>query len=289
MEETSKSEAEIRQICEKSEQVLRIFGTLWDKRLEALTKYFRKRYGFGFLFWQGKSGTAEEVNLAFVTLSSELNGINAREQKVLNLIKAGLSDIILTLENAYSESKQVHQRLAEEIGQQMPGLTKFEGEELYLLSLVRRYREVVKRQEEILALERDLIQHQTDEKWRLYLIRLESFAAEMKQVVKGYEGVRRRKKKYLNEIQKSVEDLRNFSLRKQATAYIGPSVVSAIVRVFGANIVSQGILMSFGKVNFWEFTSLTSILVTGINFTDYYFGWATKWSNKIARTLKIAK
>ena len=36
---------DIQQIEKKTEQVLRIFGTLWDKRLVSLEGYIHKRYG----------------------------------------------------------------------------------------------------------------------------------------------------------------------------------------------------------------------------------------------------
>jgi hypothetical protein len=276
-------------IAKKTEQTLRIFGTLWDKRLSKLERYFKERYGFRFLVWQGKRGTAEEVANAFSKLSEELRSINSREQKVLDIIKNNLDIAINRLESAHSESKQIRERVTSEIRHDAPGLVALEEDGEYIINLIKRYRELSKRQYEILELERNLLEQQSEQAWRLYLIRMESFVAEIRQITSHYEHVRSRKRKNIEDLQKAIVELRNNTLRKPATAYLGPSVISAIVRVFGANILSLGVLGSMGKVGFWEFTSLTTVFVAGINFTDYYWGWATRLSNRMARTLRLAK
>ena len=277
---------DIQRIQKKTDQAFLLFQALWERRLGSLETYFKKRYGFKFLFWQGKRGTSEELTLAFRQLALELSKINAREEKLLNVVRKKLNLTLDILERAHQEFQLIHQHLARQ--SELPGLTSMENHQGHLINLLKRFAEMLKHHEEILSLERDLVVAQSEGKWKLYLVRLGGFAAEMRGVLAQYNESKK-ERLYLADVQQAVEKLRNFSLRKPARTHIGPSIVSAIVRVFGATGLSQGILVSFGKVNYWELASLTTVFVIGINFTDYYFSWATNLSNQIAKVLAMTK
>lgn len=283
------NEKDVNRIVTKTQQVIGIFGTLWDRRINALTEYVKKKYGFRFLLFKGKPKTETVLKEAFAKLIKELSNVNAKEKCVIELIQDGVESSISTIEKAMQEAQSLREQLTKQMQQQVKGPEQFEEALACTLAILRRYKDLMKTQKDILDLEQDFIKKPAEDKWQLYLRRIEYFSFEMKQVIAEYKKVSGTKAT-LAAMSNAIERLRTLSGRKQPQDYVAPSTISAFFRVGVSNIVSGAVLGNpFTNPYFWKLSSLIFITVIIVNFVDYYFNIFTNLTAKINKLMRLAK
>ncbi|MGV8150282.1 MAG: hypothetical protein ACP5NV_01000 [Candidatus Woesearchaeota archaeon] len=271
----------------KSEQVIRLFEELWEKRIYLLSEYYKKKKGFKFLLFNKSKSTQSELAESFIMLKRELLIINSREQKIIDIIRNNLADTITSLDTFKSELTNLQNSTPKEINPD--NAKQYTTSIEIILPIAIKYQEMMRIQQNILDLEIALLNDPSEENWKLYLLRIEFFSFEFNKIISKYEVIKKQKISIL-EIHSSIEQIKSMSTKKLPVDYIAPSTVSAFFRVGSTNIASGIILGNpFTNPYFWKLSSIIFILVIAVNFIDYYFNVFTNITSKINKLMKLTK
>jgi len=123
----------------------------------------------------------------------------------------------------------------------------------------------------------------------LYMKRIELFFAEFNMIQKQYHDFET-SKKFFNDMERDIKKVNVLLEKKSPSAYIVPSVNSAIIRVFVSNTVAAVTIANpLNNPYFWDLTWRTMISVFMVNFIDYYFNVFTAMTNKTNKVLRLSK
>lgn len=273
----------------KTQQAITILGSLWERRLNALTIYFERKQPWKFAFWHGAEKKQAELQLLFEGLRLSLENANAKEERALSIIGKGIDEGVAILERAHHDLQRLQSEFMAQLRQEDAVSMRLQEEMGHLLGTMKQYRKLLPIERDILSLERELLTQPTEERWQLYLRRIDFFTNEMKQHIRGHNGISG-KKHSLVQMQKDIDSIRMLASKKEPVAYIAPSAVSALVRVGFSNIAA-GLIMGnpFKNPYFLELSAWIFVTVIFTNFVDYYFNIFTSITQKTTRLLRIAR
>jgi hypothetical protein len=275
------TEDDVKHVVNKSEQALRIIGSLWDRRIAHLEIYYHKKYSTKSLLLKSKIRTDDEMQEDFSILKKQLFSINRSENKTVEIVDANIDLAINVLETSTSECVRETKIFETQIKMSIDGARNYEKINLFLLSNLKRYKNLIFLQKEILAEEKILLDNPLDSSWKLYLSKLRFFSNEIDNVRNGYANLKQYKQE-LSVLQEQVTGLQALSLKKSSVNYVAPSSISAFFRV-GISLTVSGAIMgnSFANPYFWKLNSIIFMSVLIINFMDYYFNIFSNLTNRI--------
>ena len=260
-------------ILEKTEQSIRILSILWDKRFDVLDEYYGERNKKRFNPF--KSDALIESEIKGILL--KIKPINNREEKVVEILEKGAVSGQEVLQKTLQQPENISNS---EIGT----ISEF-NEKISLFSdIIKRYTELISQHKDILELERELIDSPDEEKFQLYLKRMDMFSTEFKTIE---EGKIEELKKYFSDIESDLKKVQEALKQGKPLDYLKQSLVSAVVRVIVSNMVA-GFAVGNPLKNpyFWQLMAATIPSVLAVNYVDYYFKVFTKITDKINNLIK---
>ncbi|MEK7464735.1 MAG: hypothetical protein AAB617_03075 [Patescibacteria group bacterium] len=255
-----------QKVIEKTEQSIRILSTLWDKRFEVLNQYYKERNKKRFSVKSDESISSEIKDIL-----SQLAPINAREEKVVEILEQGAASGAEILQNVPEST--------EETLEAREAVSEFNEKTALASKIIERYSELISSHEDILKIEKELIESPDESKMELYLKRMGMFSAEFKVMDKGeIEGL----KKYFSDIESDLQKVEEARKQGKPLEHLKQSVVSAVVRVAVANMIAGLVIGNpFENPYFWQLTAATVPSVLAVNYVDYYFKIFTKITQRL--------
>jgi dGTP triphosphohydrolase len=260
-------------VFEKTEQSIRILSTLWDKRFDVLGQYYGERNKKRFNVF--KSDTVIESEISDILL--KITPINNREEKVVDILERGAVSGQEVLQKSLQQPENISASEAEAVSEFNEKVSSFSN-------IIQRYTELVSQHKDILEIEKELIDSPDEQKFQLYLKRMEMFSAEFKALE---EGKIEELKKYFSDIENDLKKVQEALKQGKPLEYLKQSLVSAVVRVVVSNIAA-GFLVGDPLKNpyFWQLMAATVPAVLAVNYVDYYFKVFTKITQKINNLIK---
>ncbi|HIH24977.1 TPA: hypothetical protein HA251_08140 [Candidatus Woesearchaeota archaeon] len=265
-------------IRNKTEQSLRIMQQLWEERIRVLNEYFDQRRGITFFFMRGKPATQERLAKTL----AQLETVNRREQHLIVILRDGSRKAVDILSRLEPSSEQERILTSD-------ATAEFRNTFADLEHTLVQCRDVMVFQESFLKKEADLLVNADDRTWNDYIAEMQVVANKMRAMTDEHRRLENTRI-FLQKTNVSIIACRNAIEKKGPTAYIEPSIYSAITRVFAANIVSALLMHKDIRLDatFFKFTSITASLVFLINFGDYYYNWFSWMTGKMLTLRKSA-
>ncbi len=155
-----------------------------------------------------------------------------------------------------------------------------------LKELWDKYSQLLFLHEDILSIEQQFIDHPSDELFNSYMIKLQYFQEEFKNIIiKDFSILQQ----YFQDINNDLLQIQKTVDNKKPWELIKVSCISAVVRVLSTNIIWWFITGHNPLTNpyFWALTSATMPAVVILNYLDYYYGIFSRITNLINSGLKI--
>lgn len=275
-EKIQSPQPEKEKILEKTEQSIRILASLWEKRFEILDQYCKERNKKRFIPFKSNTSIQAET----VELLTQLAPINAREEKVIEILERGATagtEILQGIPQPTESFSEIEDETVAEFNEKIDLVNK----------VLQRYSELVSSHEDILKIERELIESPDEPKLELYLKRMDLFSSEFEILDQGeIEGL----KEYFSEINNDLQKIEEAIKQNKPIEYLKRSLVSAVVRVAVSNIAA-GLAVGnpFENPYFWQLTAATIPSVLMVNYIDYYFKAFTKLTDKLSKVIRLQK
>ncbi|MBS3142895.1 hypothetical protein J4464_05915 [Candidatus Woesearchaeota archaeon] len=263
-------------VFDKTQQVVRIFSQLWEERLAILSLLYRQQQK---TFFRRRRLTQEQIQ----DLLSRLHTLNARERKIIEILKKSIPEAMQIVESASALPGGMRALLSSQA-------SNYEKNIVQLLPFLRRYQRLIMLQEDILDAETSLIKEGLEAQvMDIYLKRIVLFEAEVNALMQQIESLNERVV-FFRKIQQDLEVIRANSGKKSIRELLLPSSVSAVVRVFVSNIIAAATIGNpLENPYFWDLTWRTMVSVWYVNMIDYKTNVFTALSNKITRFIRLAK
>jgi len=263
-------------VFDKTQQVVRIFSQLWEERLAILSLLYRQQQK---TFFRRRRLTQEQIQ----DLLSRLHTLNARERKIIEILKKSIPEAMQIVESASALPGGMRALLSSQA-------SNYEKNIVQLLPFLRRYQRLIMLQEDILDAETSLIKEGLEAQvMDIYLKRIVLFEAEVNALMQQIESLNERVV-FFRKIQQDLEVIRANSGKKSIRELLLPSSVSAVVRVFVSNIIAAATIGNpLENPYFWDLTWRTMVSVWCVNMIDYKTNVFTALSNKITRFIRLAK
>jgi hypothetical protein len=278
----------IELVVRKSRQAVGIYENIWERRVLALRTYFSRLQPWRFVFWHGQERKESERRQLFLILTHEIRNINDKERRVISIVEKGVDNAIATLEEGIVGVRTLSGKFTEELHQTDAASMQIEQSITFLLPLLKRYRDLIGVEKDILRAEEELMEEPTPEHWKIYLKRIDYYCTEMRYQAGQHSSVQKEKEK-LNAMQAAIDKAISLEGKAAPLNYIGPSLSSALIRVGFSNVVAGLIVGSpFKNPYFWELSGWIFLTVILVNFVDYYFNIFTRLNGEIVRITKVA-
>jgi hypothetical protein len=273
IEDSEPKETSPEDVFEKTEQSIRILSTLWDKRFDVLGQYYSERNKKRFNPFKSDASIEAEIKDTLLKITP----INNREEKVVEILERGAVSGQEVLQKTLQQPENISESESEAI-------SEFNEKVNLFSNIIQRYTELVSQHKDILEIERELIDSPDEEKFQLYLKRMDAFSSEFKALE---EGKIEELKKYFGDIESDLKKVQEALKQGKPLDYLKQSVVSAVVRVVVSNIAA-GFMVGDPLKNpyFWQLMAATIPAVLAVNYVDYYFKVFTKITQKINNLIK---
>ena len=268
VEDSEPKETSPEDVFEKTEQSIRILSSLWDKRLDVLGQYYGERNKKRFNPFKSDPSIEAEIKDSL----SKITPINNREEKVVEILERGSVAGQEVLQKKLQQPENISESESEAISEFNEKVNSFSN-------IIQRYTELVSQHKDILEIERELIDSPDEEKFQLYLKRMDVFSSEFKTLEVGKIEVLQ---KYFSDIDADLKKVQEALKQGKPLDYLKQSLVSAVVRVIVSNVVA-GVIVGdpFRNPYFWQLMAATIPAVLAINYVDYYSKIFTKITQKI--------
>lgn len=253
--------SEVVLTIEKSEQAIRIFEKLWERRAECLEQYI-----------QDPENSEQQLN--------KLNEVNQKERHVVSLISGALRDAehqLLDMESWLSQSNE-------------PEIAEFQNKVSKFTTLISTYKNLLQQHRSLLDFESDFISDPDPQRIKLYVKKFDAFQAEFE--TNSFSAIEDLNS-YFSSQRRAVDEAvaSNEVAKKPWKDVLTTSFVNTMFRMCIGNAATVAVTASnpFENPQFVKLNIALAATSTAISYTDYYYGFFSKLTGKISALLTNKK
>ncbi|MFH1649207.1 MAG: hypothetical protein ABIA93_01530 [Candidatus Woesearchaeota archaeon] len=255
-------------LFKNADRSARLLTRIYSKRMNILHDFAKLKAGsLRSLFRQRKDTVETEADIL-----RRLKSVNKAERRVMSILKDAASKALVELENRIPNDYLTDQG-------------KGENDALHheLREMISKWWEMLPLEEDMLALEAQVIEHNDPKIFVDYIDHLRFYAKKMEAAVKTRHTLHDTKK-FVSSVEKSIAEIEKMRTRKKPGELVSPSIVNGLIRVAGSTagavLLGESIPHDFGM-----FIVRVGTMSAIISFFDYYYHIASGLSDIILGTL----